>query len=105
MNPLKFLYQWLQRRYISVGVLIYNELPDEPDPGLLVSPLTHATFVEKGYSRLTPHLFRGAMFSTLYSRYEKATRWGVGVSTKKLLLIFGAFAIVVVLLWMAGVWD
>jgi hypothetical protein len=105
MNPLKFLWQWVERRYTSVGLLIYNELPDAPDPSLLIDPLTHSTFVAKGYTRITPQLFRGAMFSVLYSRYEKATRWGIGMPMKKLLLIFGAFAAVLIILYFAGVWK
>lgn len=105
VNPLKFLWQWCERRYRSVGVLIYNELPDAPDDSLLVEPLTHANFVARGYTRMTPILFRGAMFSVLYSRYERATRWGIGMPMKKLVLIVGAFIGIIILLWMAGVWS
>lgn len=105
MNPLLYLYHWIQRRMTSVGVLLYAELPDPPDETLLVSPLTHSNHVTKGYTRVNPVLLKGAILSPLYRRYEKA-RWGsMGTSTKTLLIVFGAFAIIIVILWQMGWFD
>lgn len=105
MNPFRFLWYWLQRRLVSVGVLFYEELPDAPDPDLLITPITHANHVTKGYDRIHPKLFRGAILSPLYKRYEKVRFGVIPTSTKTLLLIFGAFAAVVLVLYFAGVWG
>lgn len=105
MNPILFLVQWVQRRLVSVGVLLYSELPDPPDETMLISPLTHVNHVTRGYSRVHPALFRGAILSPLYKRYQKVRFGAFTASTKSLLIVFGVFAGLVILLYMMGWWG
>lgn len=105
MNPVLFLYNWVKRRLVSVGLILYEEPSYAPDPEYPIAPLSHSNYVSKGYTRISPTLFRGAMLSQLYKKYEKSTKWGNITDWKTVIFIIAAFVAVMTLLYFAGVWK
>lgn len=110
-NPFKFLWQWLERRFVSVGVLLYREPDDDlksclssPDE-VLLGPMTFDNLVVKGYDRVSPALFRGAIKSKLYSRYQKKANFGGGLNSKLMLYLVIGVIVVIILLSLTGVID
>jgi hypothetical protein len=110
-NPFKFLWQWLERRFVSVGVILYREPEDDLKSGVnspdevLLGPMTFDNLVIKGYDRVSPALFRGAIKSKLYTRYQKKANFGKGVSSKLVMYLVIGVVVVIILLSVTGVID
>jgi hypothetical protein len=104
LNPFKFFYQWLERRYVSVGLVLYRE-PADPLHAVELAepPLAFSDYVVKGYDRVSPALFRGAILSPLYKRYEKATKFAGITDKKTIIIIIAVFIVAMVGLRVMGV--
>lgn len=107
-NPFRYLWQWLERRFVSVGILLYREPEDDLKSGVyspdevLIGPMTFDNLVVKGYDRVSPSLFKGAIKSKLYARYQKKTSFQRGGSNKWMWIAI-AGVIILLLLMFSGV--
>lgn len=96
LNPFLFLWQWLERRFVSVGIVFYREGEND-------QPITFGNYISKGYDRVSPVLFRSLILSKLYKEYEKSTNWGKKVSTNLVILVTVAFVIIFIILYLSGI--
>ena len=105
-NPIRFLVQWLQRRYTSVAVLFFTE-PIDPLHGVEIGiePMSLSNYVVKGYDRVSPTLFRGTIASPLYKKYEKSTHFGSAATVKWMTVAIIVFVAIIALLYLTGVLD
>lgn len=102
-NPFKFFWQWLERRFVSVGFIYYREHPDplhsQVIPDKPVTFIHHLSPVDKAIS---PDGFHQIVTQQLYKQYNKKNPWSGKVGTSTILILVAAVVAIVILLTLTG---
>lgn len=102
-NPFRFLLQWLERRFVSVGFIYFREHADPLHSQVIPDlPVTFSKNLSKGDLAVNPSLFRQVVTQHMYKDYNKKNPWGGRITSNMVIILVIAGIAIVVLLALTG---